>query len=122
VTTPILAKHYSRRRRMRAEEQARTIEAMMGSFTLVRYHAETGDPIDTVFEGSRRTAERDAVIPWERMYVLQFGRFFGDVLGELGHLAQQTLPDVPHLSEFFAIFNNSDSYFRSRKTWSVYGG
>jgi hypothetical protein len=120
VTTPVLAKHYGRQRRIRVEERARAIEAMMGSYSSVLHYSETGDPINTVYEGSRRTGERNAVIPWERMYVLQLGRFIGRVLGDLGHIAQATLSDVPYLSEFFAIFHNSDSYFRSRKVWSIY--
>ena len=26
--------------------------------------------------------------------------------------------DIPYFSEVFAIFYNSDSYFKSRKTWN----
>ena len=120
VMTPVLTKHYGRQIRTRVEQRARVIEATMGSFSMVRHFAETGELIDSVYEGSRRTGERNAAIPWERMYVLQLGRFIGRVLGDLGYIAQATLPNVPFLSEFFAIFNNSDSYFRSRKTWSIY--
>jgi hypothetical protein len=120
VTTPVLAKHYGHQRRIRVEERARAIEAMTGSITLVRFHSEKGELINSVYDGSRRTGERNAAIPWERMYVLQFGRFVGRVLGDLGHLTQGTLPDVPYMSDFFRIFNNSDSYFRSRKVWSIY--
>jgi hypothetical protein len=45
----------------------------------------------------------------------------GAVLTELGDQAlRMRREEVPYLGEFFAIFNNSDEYFRSRRTWSIY--
>ncbi len=120
VSQPIAAAHYSTQRRKKDEARAQAVEAMTRAFTSVRFYSEEGTLIDSVFEGSRRTAERNAVIPWERMYLLHFARYFGSVLTDLAHDAQSVGLVVPHLSEFFAIFDNDDSYFRSRKTWSIY--
>jgi hypothetical protein len=120
VSEPIAAAHYGGERRQRDDAKAHAMEAMTGGFTTVRLYSEEGDLIDSVFEGSRRTAERNAVAPWERMYVMQFGRYFGSVLSGLADEARSAGLLVPHLSEFFAIFNNDDPDFRSRKTWSIY--
>jgi hypothetical protein len=120
VSQPIASTHYSDDRRKKDEQKARTLEAFTGSLTSVRFRSEAGDLINSVFEGSRRTAERNAVVPWERMYVMQFGRFFGSVLSELAYQAQAAGMLIPYLFEFFGIFNNDDSYFRSRRTWSIY--
>ena len=120
VVRPIADAHYSTKRREAAEARARQIEFMTAGTMSVRHYTEEAGLINSVFEGSRRTAERDAVIPWERMYVLQFGRYFGSILRDLSNAAQSAGLLVPYLSEFFAIFNNPDSYFRQRKGWSIY--
>jgi len=120
VSQPIVVAHYGTERRKKDEAKAQAVEAMTGAFTSVRFYSEEGDLINSVFEGSRRTAERDAVVPWERMYVMHFGRYFGSVLSDLADQARSAGLPVPHLSEFFAIFNNDDSCFRGRKTWSIY--
>jgi hypothetical protein len=121
VSIPIALAHYGEARRKKDEARAQALEAMTGAFTLVRFYGEEGNLITSVFEASRCTAERDAVVPWERMYVMQFGRYFGAVLRDLAQQAQSAGLPVPHLSEFFAIFSNKDSYFRARKTWTIYG-
>lgn len=121
VTQPILDAHYTPTRRASDEERARLLDELVGPFTMIRHHAETGESIDSFYEGSRRTAATDFAKRWERLYVLQIARFIAEVLRELGFRAhQQGLQDVPYLSEFFAIFMNNDKYFRSRKTWSIY--
>lgn len=121
VTEPVLALHYKEHHRRKHEQDARLVEELMGNFTLVRHHAETGAEIRTVFEGAIRTAVTEFSRPWERMYVLQISRFLADVMSTLGLLAQdQQLADVPYFPEIFAIFRNEDAYLRGRKTWSVY--
>ncbi len=121
VTKPILEAHYPDRLREKHEQNARAVEALIGDFTLARHHAETGEAIDSVYEGSVRTGANEFAKPWERMYVLQIARFIGSVFSELAHATQvQQLSDVPYFPDFFAIFSNDDAYFRSRKTWSIY--
>jgi hypothetical protein len=120
VTKPILAAHYSDRRRHEAERQARIIESLIGDFTSVLHHAETGETIDSVFEGLARTAATQVARRWERVYVLQIARFASEVLIELSHKAHAARLEVPFFSEIFGIFRNDDAYFRSRSTWSIY--
>jgi hypothetical protein len=121
VTTPILDKHYLPRYRDRDEENARRIEDLIGGFALVRHVDETGQSLDNVFDASRMTAANMFAKRYERMYVMQICRFVARVVSHLGYLAQvDSMQTIPYLSEFFAIFNNSDAYFRRRKTWSIY--
>jgi hypothetical protein len=121
VTKRVLAKHYRPHLREQHETQARQIEVLLADVTRVRFHAETGEPITDVYDGSRRSAAARIARPWERMYVLQIARFLGKLLGHLGYLAHtEGLEDIPYFSEFFAIFNNRDSYLRRRKTWSIH--
>jgi hypothetical protein len=120
VDKPIAAAHYGPKRRDADEARAHALQLMTTGIASVRYYSEEGDLINSVFEASRRTAEREAVVPWERMYVLQFGRYFAAVLRDLGYAAHAAGVLVPHLSEFFGIFGNPDLYFRTKKIWSIY--
>ena len=88
---------------------------------MVRHTSETGEALDSVFDASLQTGRTEFAKPYIRMYVLQLIRFVGCLLGELGYAAHSThLDTIPHLSEFFAIFNNDDKYFLTRKNWSIY--
>jgi hypothetical protein len=121
VSQPVAAEHYRAERRERDEAKAYAMEAALAVVsTNVQHYSEEGDLIDSVYEASCRTAERYAVVPWERMYVLQFGRCFGLALSELVRDAHSAGLPVPQLSEVFGLFNNDDKYFRARKMWSIY--
>lgn len=107
VTTPILDRHYKAQYKKRHEGNARLIADRISGFTLVRHMAETGKPLDNVFDASRATGANTFAKPYERMYVLQICRFAANVLEHLGYLAQQNqIENIPYLSEFFAIFIN----------------
>ena len=64
----------------------------------------------------------EAVAPYRQLYMLQIIRFFVEVLMGLCHEARKIRKDgqedIPYFSEVFAILYNSDSYFKSRKTWN----
>jgi hypothetical protein len=121
VVTPVLKKHYGARQQERHRKNAQIIAEIMQPIAMVRHVAETGEPLETVFAASLQTGVTEFAKPYVRMYVMQLIRFIGRLLGELGYAAYSTqLDTVPHLSEFFAIFNNDDEYFLKRKTWSIY--
>ncbi|MGA9693578.1 MAG: hypothetical protein WBR33_19460 [Pseudonocardiaceae bacterium] len=121
VTEPILAVRYTGRRRDRDIANAQIIEELMGPFSRVHHESETGEQIDSLYAGANATSMAKVAKPWERMHVLQIARFVGNVVSDLGFVAQtEGVDDVPYLSEFFAIFRNDDAYFRSRKIWSIY--
>lgn len=117
----MLDAHYRPHQKERHQRNAQLIDQLIGEYTLVRHHSEAGDLLDSVYEASMQTAITDFAKPYTRMYVMQIARFLAQLLSELGYAAHHCgLETVPHLSEFFAIFNNSDKYFKQRKTWSIY--
>lgn len=121
VIIPVLAAHYRPRHKERHQRNARLIAQLLDAHTMVLHHAETGNVLDSVYEASMQTGITDFAKPYTRMYVMQIARFLARLLSELGYVAYRSqLDTVPHLSEIFAIFNNSDTYFRQRKTWSIY--
>lgn len=121
VVTPVLKKHYGVKQQERHRKNAQIISALMQPITMVRHVAESGEPLETVFDASLQTGITEYAKPYVRMYVLQLVRFIGRLLGKLGYTAYGSgLDTIPHLSEFFAIFNNDDSYFLRRKSWSIY--
>ncbi len=121
VAVPILRKHQTKHQKDKIQRNAQLIEGLIGNHTMVIHHTERGDELNTVYDASFQTGITEAAKPYVRMYVMQIIRFIGNVLSELGYAAYGTgLDTIPHLSDFFAIFNNDDQYFKSRKTWSIY--
>lgn len=121
VTVPILEKHLSTKRREKIEGDARQVAELMQPFAHVSHISETGEHLDSVYEASRQTGITEFTKPYEKMYVLQLARFYCHVMSELTFAAHGARMDIiPHLSEFFAIYNNRDSCLRRRKTWSIY--
>jgi hypothetical protein len=121
VVRPILTTHYKPRHQKRHEQNAKLIDAMLGEHAMVRHTAESGRPLNSLYDASLQTAVTEFSAPYVRMYVMQIVRFLGRLLSELGYRAQAGgLDNVPYLLEFFAIFNNDDQYFKSRKRWSIY--
>ena len=121
VIIPVLATHYRPGNKQKHERNARLVAQLLGDYAIVRHYAETGDLLDSVYEASMQTAITDFARPYVRMYVMQIARFLGRLLSQLGYAAHHyQLEIIPELSEFFRIFNNSDRYFRQRKSWSIY--
>ena len=123
VTVPVLNAHYRRRERQRHESKATQIAELLNGIATVRFHSERGDELTSAYDASLLTGMTRFAIPYTRMYVMQIARFLGGLLSTLGYAGYQLgSPIIPHLSEFFAIFNNTDDYFRQRKRWSIYPG
>jgi hypothetical protein len=119
VTDPVLARHYPDRSLRRDLARSAALDQLAGPYMLVRFFAEDGTAIRSLGAAAQRTAETEFARRWERMYVLQLARFAGAVVAELGYQGGG-LEDIPAFSEFFALFHNSDAYFRGRKTWSIH--
>ncbi len=121
VTEPVIARHYTERARQRDEHRAQVADAMMSSFTSVVHTSETGAPIRSISAAILHGAATRTVRPFTRMYVLQIARFLGHLMSTLSFASYQSgLESIPHLSDFYRIFNNDDRYFRERKCWSIY--
>jgi len=121
VTLLVLGERDNESSRARRQQKAATLQGIE-AIALVRHHAEDGTPITSLEAGAMHAGAVEFARPWERVHVLQIARFLAEVLSKLGTNAQSiTHPDIPYLGEFFAIYLNSDTYFRQRKTWSIYG-
>lgn len=121
VTQRVLDAHDTKRTREHRERNAEAVGALMDSFAFVRHESESGAALHSAGTAALRTGELELARRWERVYLLQLGRFIYGVMGVLTGPAQAALEgQVPYLNEFFAIFGNDDDYFRSRKTWSIY--
>ncbi len=120
VTLCVLEERDSKASLARRQKKAAAMK-QFEPITLVRHHAEDGTPITSLEASALHSGATEYARPWERMHVLQVARFLGQVLSTLGYEAQGGQPDIPYLSDFFAIYNNEDAFFRQRKTWSIYG-
>jgi len=121
VTLPVLDKHYTERQKRKHNANADFADATLGPISWIVFTNEKGELITDMREASLQAAKSKFAAPYTRMYVMQIARFLGLLLTDLGHVAAKArLDSVPYLSDMFAIFNNSDDYFRSRHTWSIY--
>jgi hypothetical protein len=120
VTIPIADKHYNAKLREKDARQARQLQALFGDWMFVRMTTQSGAPLRNAESAALQTAITDRAHPYERMYILQIARSIANIMSNLGHLVHTTKLDCPYLGEFFAIFRNPDSYFRQRKTWTIY--
>lgn len=55
VVDPIAQRHIRQRQIDRIEREARTMDALIGPYSLVRFHDEQGRGINTVYEGARHS-------------------------------------------------------------------
>lgn len=121
VTSPILEKHWTAASKSRVKRDANIIDTLLGDITLIRSQSESGDTINTVESASYETGRANAAAPYTRMYVLQIARFISHLMSDLTFASHRSqLENVPHLSEFFAIFNNDNALFKRRRIWSIY--
>lgn len=122
VTEPVLAKHWRPAARKQVERNAELVDALFGGVARVYHHSESGQELTNMRNASYETGRAKAAVRHARVYVLQIARFISHLMSDLTFAAHaKQLPyQVPYMSEFFAIFNNEDAYFRRRKTWSVY--
>jgi hypothetical protein len=120
VTALVLQAHYTDRIRTRHEERAQAVQFMMGPHSAVVHSTERGEAIDTMMSGALNTASAAFARRWERMYVLQLGRFLGGVLDKLSEEGQRQGMLIPYIGEIFGIFGSTDAMFRNRQVWSIY--
>lgn len=120
VTQPVLQAHYSQRQRELDRRGVQPVTAQDEIYFFVDFRSEGGEPIRSVGDLRRSSAEARIARRWERMYVLQLARFLGQVIGKLGSIAQADGLEIPFLYEFFEIFQADDQYFRERTTWSIH--
>ena len=118
VDMPLLKNRVSERKKDQIVSNAQAVGEILEGIATVLHISETGDEITDIGDASLRRGINEAVSPYRRLYVLQIIRYWVELLVALEWLAQkQGQQDIPFFGEALAIFRNSDSYFRSRKTW-----
>lgn len=118
VVVPILDLHYDPDRRRRDEAMARELGSIVDGFSAIAHTHVSGATMDSMVGGMQARSQIEAAIPWVRVYALQIARWIASTFTELSFAAHRAgASEIPDLQEFFAPFNNDDSYFRSRKAW-----
>jgi hypothetical protein len=101
-------------------ENAVNITQLSGGFTSVAHISETGETINSVYEGSMLTGLQEAVAPHRQRLVIHVIRFWTDLIWRLQYKAMELgNQDIPFFGEIFGGFNNEDSYIKTRKTWDT---
>ena len=131
VTSLVLINHVTERQLAKIEMTKHDMGTRMDKITLVNLMSEDLEPVTDVFTVLERIGLDKLSKPYTRMYVLQICRFIATVIVEVTYIAQKQLnlassncgensTDLPFMSEIFGLFLCDDSYFRSRKTWTIY--
>ena len=121
VTIPILKKHLRKRDLERFRDGASIAEAVFSEEVRVLHHDESGKVIDSVSHASMHSALTDFSKPYSRMYSLRIARFLYHVFAELTAESYRLgIEEIPHLTEFYAVFCGRDADFRKRKTWTIH--
>lgn len=118
----ILSRPRSQRYIARAKANAKIVDTRRGPANFVRFIAEDGTPINTVYEAELR-ADLNELIQRESVVICAcLARHAAEVLREAVYSAHDAeVDDVPCVDEFFAIFDNEASMFRRRRTFSIRG-
>ena len=120
VDMPLYQKCVTPRKKEKIERNAQAIGTVLNSFSLTYFLSEDDAEVTSAVDASRRTGVWEAVAPYRQLYVLQIIRYLSELLIELGYKAYSVNPEnIPFFSEIFGLFCNSDSYFRTRKTWDT---
>jgi hypothetical protein len=122
IGIPILNKHYPEWRKENDMAVLKPLAQEMSSFTLVRQFSEAGESIDDLEQLFKSNKESEYIRRWGRVYTMQIARWLGSIISGISNLGAYSLrmESLLGINEPFAIFNNPDSYFRNRETWSIY--
>jgi len=122
VAKPICEKYYSKRQREANERDGEALRAMIADDAIFLHTTEEGHPITDAQELYTRGKATRVVQRYGQLYVLQIARWLTSMLFKQAHQGAyiHRIQPLFGLHEPFTIFHNEDSYFRSRKTWSIY--
>lgn len=111
----------SESRKRRISQNARLIDDLISSFSLVSHTSENGTHISSVEDASFRTGMFEAVAPRRQLFVLQIIRYWVELLAGLQYQAMKLREEceIPFFSEIFGVFFNDDTYMKTRKTWDA---
>ncbi|MEN5110494.1 hypothetical protein ABE521_16765 [Pseudomonas sp. TWI672] len=120
VDMELYKKHTTKRKKHAIKENSKTTGEIMSKLGMVWHTSEEGTEINSYADASHRTGVFEAVAPKRQLYVLQIIRYWVDILFKLQYLCMHIDHEAtPYFNEILGGFGNSDSYFRSRKTWDT---
>ena len=122
VAEPILIEHYKgTKTQTKVESNARLLDHLIGTFTLVRYTTETRELMSDVETASRRTGQTAVVQKWSRFYTLKLIRWLSEVYKEMAYKAVYGKRYDAFFGswEFFDTFIVDDHFLRMRKIWPL---
>lgn len=119
VGNPIMAKHYTSKRRNRDAEFSTKFGGVLDNAgSVFRVLAHNGDWLQSARDLIKHEQETEFIQKFAQFYTLQIIRFFARTLTYVESAAHGVrLEAVPHFGEMFAMFLNGDAYLKSRKTW-----
>jgi len=108
----------SKKKKERIRYNAEIVGKLMSPFSIVRHSSESREDITDIETASFQTGMYEAVSKYRQLYVLQIIRYWVEILRGLQYKAMSIGKyEIPHFSEIFALFYNSDSYLLTRKTF-----
>ncbi|OGS12951.1 MAG: hypothetical protein A2285_00360 [Elusimicrobia bacterium RIFOXYA12_FULL_57_11] len=119
VDLPLYTTCVSEKKKKNIHNNAIAVSELLSPNAMVRHVSETGTGITVLEDASIRTGVYTAVAPYRQLYVLQIIRYWIELLTSLQNTSMQGNDDIPDFGEIFAPFYNSDTYFKTRKTWET---
>ncbi|WBL26755.1 hypothetical protein [Zunongwangia sp. HGR-M22] len=114
----IFDKRVSTKKKEQIRENAKISDILIGQFSLVKHFDESRNEISDIETASYLTGMTESITKYRQLYVLQIIRYWVEILFKLQYKAMAlNKGDIPYMSEIFAIFYSSDSYFKTRKTY-----
>jgi hypothetical protein len=108
----------SKRKKESIELNSKLIGEIFNPVSSVRYYSESREEINDMESASFLTGMTESIAKYRQLYVLQIVRYWFEVIRSLQYTAMKLgHQDIPWMTEVFAIFNNKDSYFKTRKTF-----
>jgi len=112
----------TKKTKKKIESQASLIDIMMSPSAIVQYSSESREDITSIYDASFLTGMTDAVTKYRQLYLLQIIRYWVELLIGLQYKAMSINrnEEIPFFTEIFGAFENSDSYFLSRKNFETF--
>ena len=131
VTKLVLRNHITKRKLAQIEMIVQDMGTQMEDITLVDLLSEDLEPVTDIYTVLERIGLDNISKPYTRMYVLQICRVIATVIVDVTYIAQRQInvtssncgrntTDLPAMREIFGLFLCDDTYFRTRKTWTIY--
>ena len=131
VTMLVLRNHGTKCQLANIDMIVQDMGTQMEDITLVDLLSEDLEPVTDVYTVLERIGLDNISKPYTRMYVLQICRVIATVIVDVTYIAQRQInvtssncgrntTDLPAMREIFGLFLCDDTYFRTKKTWTIY--